>query len=178
MFIKRTNQNIIFDSFKRPLITSILGSRRVGKTFLVKEYIKQQPNLLWVNLNMDDRSQREMIQQGNLRRMIEESSERQLSNQQKIWVSIDEAQKCPELFDQVKILYDEFKHQNAIKFILTGSGYLHLHQLSAETLAGRIELFYLREFGTQETLNLIHHKQVHAESTLSLACNPFNNEML
>ena len=63
---------------------------------------------------------------------------------------IDEAQKCPALFDQVKLLYDTFKGQDKIKFILTGSAHLNLHQLTAESLAGRVELLHLREFNLRE----------------------------
>lgn len=178
MFAQRTNQDIIFRSVESNFVTTILGSRRVGKTFLMEQYINTNKNHKWVLLNMDERAQREMIQQGKLKRIIEEAAEAQIGNSVKIWVLIDEAQKCPELFDQVKMLYDEFKAKNAIKIILTGSGYLHLHQLSAETLAGRVELFYLREFGLRETLALTKQKSLPTNLTLSLACDENNFEQL
>lgn len=55
----------------------------------------------------------------------------------------------------MKILYDKHKDSDKIKFILTGSAVLSLHQLSAESLAGRIELHHLQEFTLREsTLNL------------------------
>ena len=92
-----------------------------------------------------------------------------IGENKKIWILIDEAQKCPSLFDQIKMLYDQFKDKNSIKFILTGSGYLHLHQLSAETLAGRIELFYLREFGLRETLALNDNTIISGDLTLFYA---------
>jgi len=174
MFVNRSNQDAIFKSFENQFVTTILGPRRVGKTFLVQEYIKKHQDQPWVSLNMDDRSQRENISRGHLRQMIEETVEIQIGAGQKIWVVIDEAQKCPDLFDQVKILYDEFKNKNAIKIILTGSGYLYLHQLTAETLAGRVELFYLREFGLREAINLIHKKDLPLQSILSLACDKQN----
>lgn len=170
MFTARSNQDLIFRSFESRFITTVLGQRRVGKSYLVDHYMKLQSNEIWASFNMDDRFQREKIQQGNLKRLIEESVERQISGGKKIWVVIDEAQKCPELFDQVKILYDKFKDQNALKFILTGSGYLHLHQFSAETLAGRVELFYLREFGLLESMSLISGKDMPITSSLNLAC--------
>ena len=178
MFADRTNQEMIFQSFEKKFITTILGPRRIGKSFLVKEYMTRNNHLSWVSLNMDIRTQREMIQQGKLIRMIEESVELKIGGNQKIWVVIDEAQKCPDLFDQVKILYDKFKDTDTIKIILTGSGYLHLHQLSAETLAGRTELFYLREFNLRETINLTQKKKMPSESTLSLACDQSNHLQL
>lgn len=171
MFAVRANQEHIFRSFENNYITSVLGQRRVGKSYLVEHYMKLHESETWVALNMDDRFQREAIQQGSLKRMIEEAAEIQIGGAKKIWVLIDEAQKCPELFEQVKILYDKFKDQNAVKFILTGSGYLYLHQLSAETLAGRVEIFYLREFGLVEAMNLLLGKEMPPLSTLALACD-------
>jgi predicted AAA+ superfamily ATPase len=103
--------------------------------------------------------------------MIEESALQKLGGEKKIWVAIDEAQKCPALFDQVKLIYDKYKNQNAIKFILTGSGFLTLHQLSAESLAGRIELNHLREFGLQETAILQTGKKLPMVSLLDIICD-------
>ncbi|MCL5260207.1 MAG: AAA family ATPase [Gammaproteobacteria bacterium] len=178
MFISRINQDVIFQSIEGKFVTTVLGSRRVGKSFLIKEYMKQHSDRIWVNLNMDSLAERESVISGKLQKAIEESAELKIGIAQKIWVIIDEAQKCPELFDQVKMLYDEFKGQDVIKIILTGSGYLHLHQLSAETLAGRVELFYLREFGLRETLALAYQKNTITELTLSLVCGEFNPQIL
>ncbi len=171
MYADRINQDVIFESFEGSFVTAILGSRRVGKSYLTAEYMRRHPDRSWVKLNMDEIDVREAVQQGKLRRIIDDISEIQIGAGQKIWVVIDEAQKCPDVFDQVKMLYDEFKDKNAIKIILTGSGYLHLHQFSAETLAGRIELFYLREFGLRETIKLLHQKRIDKNLTLSLICD-------
>ena len=51
-------------------------------------------------------------------------------------------------------LYDKYKTQDAIKFILTGSAHLDLHEKSAETLAGRVQFYRLREF-KRKLLNLL-----------------------
>ena len=178
MYADRINQDVIFESFEGPFISAILGSRRVGKTYLTIEYMHRNADRVWVKLNMDEIDAREKVQQGKLRQLINEMSQLPIGDAQKIWVVIDEAQKCPELFDQVKILYDEFKDKNAIKIILTGSGYLQLHQFSAETLAGRIELFYLREFGLRETMKLLYQKKTDKELTLSLACDEAKIDVL
>lgn len=178
MYADRINQYEIFASFERKFITAIFGPRRVGKTFLTEEYINRHKERCWVKLNMDSRAQRERVEQGSLKEVIEESAKFQVGSGKKIWVVIDEAQKCPEIFDQVKMLYDEYKDKDAIKIILTGSGYLHLHQFSAETLAGRIELSYLREFGLRETINLIYQKNISSNLTLSLACDEANFNLL
>ena len=155
MYICRENETEIFKSFENMFISALLGPRRVGKTTLVKRYIDTHLERKWVQLNMDERKQRQRIANDELLLMIEESALQKVGNKEKIWVVIDEAQKCPELFDQVKILYDQFKN-NKIKFILTGSAHLNLHQLAAETLAGRVDLLRLREFNLREITGLLN----------------------
>jgi uncharacterized protein len=155
MYIKRINERIIIDSINTEFVTAILGPRRVGKSTFINEYSSHHLELNWVTLNMDELRPRQQIIAGNLKQVIQEEAKFQIQNSKKIYVVIDEAQKCPELFDQIKILYDQYKGQNALKFILTGSGFLSLHKLAAETLAGRVEIFYLREFGIREG-SLLH----------------------
>lgn len=146
MYADRKNKEVIESSFKRSFITAILGPRRVGKSLFVKHYAQKNPDLKWVFLNMDDMLQRNRVENQELKDLIIEGSKQHIGEGNKIWVVIDEAQKCPLIFDQVKMLYDQYKDQNKIKFILTGSAVLSLHQLSAESLAGRIELHHLQEF--------------------------------
>lgn len=156
MYIERSNQSIIYQSLKSSYVTALLGPRRSGKSTLIENYAQQNQGYAWVFLNMDDRSERLRIEDNGLKQLIQEKSSLPIQGGTKIWVTIDEAQKCPALFDQIKLIYDEFKDKDAIKFILTGSGLLSLHQLSAESLAGRLELYYLREFNLKETIKLKH----------------------
>lgn len=156
MYADRKNKEIIEASFSRPFITAILGPRRVGKSLFVKHYAQKNPQLKWVFLNMDDMLQRTRVEKQELKDLIIEGSKEHIGEGNKIWVVIDEAQKCPLIFDQVKMLYDDYKDQDKIKFILTGSAVLSLHQLSAETLAGRIELHHLQEFTLFE--GALHNK--------------------
>lgn len=158
MYVLRESENKLFKSFEGSFVSALLGPRRVGKTTLVQHYIHSHPNRTWVKFNMDDRRQRQRLAKGELGLMIEESVLQKIGEKQKIWVVIDEAQKCPELFDQVKLLYDEYKGQEKLKFILTGSAHLNLHQLAAETLAGRVDLLSLREFNLRETSRLLNKK--------------------
>lgn len=154
MYVPRTNQTVIYRSFSSPFITAILGARRVGKSTLVTSFAQQPQQRTWVFLNMDKLGERDLIESRGLVSVIEQHAQQKLGTQAKIWVAIDEAQKCPLLFEQIKVIYDTYKGQDTIKFILTGSGSLHLHQLSAESLAGRIELYYLREFSLGEAVAL------------------------
>jgi predicted AAA+ superfamily ATPase len=176
MYAKRTNQAHIEYSFGNQAVTAIIGPRRVGKTSLVDHYIEQHPHRRWALLNMDDMQQRQRIRRGELSVMIAEYAKQVIGGPDKIWVKVDEAQKSPEIFDQIKILYDEHNkklNKNKIKFILTGSGHLDLHQLSAESLAGRIEIFNLFEFSLREGAVTIE-PNIPYDSILDLLEKPFS----
>lgn len=155
MYLLRANESYIFQSFERNLISALLGPRRVGKTTLVDYYRQFNPDRQCAAFNMDKRSERLRIANDELKLMIEEATLSKIGDK-KIWVMIDEAQKCPELFDQIKIIYDTYKDSNKIKFILTGSARLDLHQLTAESLAGRVDLLNLREFNLREIARMQH----------------------
>jgi uncharacterized protein len=122
-YTKRAHEQRIFSAFKGSMITGILGPRRVGKSTLVDHYINQYPDNTVVRLNMDKMSVREQVKAGKLETLILTVIQRHLQPKHRVWVTIDEAQKCPEVFDQIKVLYDQFKDQDAIKFILTGSAF-------------------------------------------------------
>lgn len=164
---QRVNQAIVAASIEGPYITALLGPRRVGKTYFVENYAKQHPDRKWVFFNMDQLAQRQQVKAQLLETLIRETSKQHIGVGQKLWVVIDEAQKCPELFDQIKTIYDTYKAQNAIKFIITGSAVLSLHQLSAESLAGRIELHHVQTFNLRESAALLGHA-VSLDSILDL----------
>ena len=149
-YLQRVSEASIYRSFESMMITAVIGARRVGKTTLVEEFARLHPEYKWVFFNLDHRSQRIDIQSEKLVQMIEETAEIKLGGEEKIWVVIDEAQKGKEVFEQVKILYDKYKGTDKVKFILTGSGQLTLRQHCAESLAGRIEIYDLREFSLHE----------------------------
>ena len=179
IFAYRANEAYIISAIETPFVTAILGPRRVGKTTLVQHYQKTHSDYTWAVLNMDKMQQREQIKTGQLRQMIEQQILRVIDSGEKVWVIVDEAQKCVEIFDQIKVLYDEYKDQNIIKFILTGSAILELHKLSAETLAGRIQLFHLYEFTLREQA----HYQNNAilpppQSLFDILLMPDNNKLL
>jgi len=153
-YISRSQEKRIFQAFSSQMITGILGPRRVGKSTLIAHYFNLYPDMTVVHFNMDKMQDREQIKAGRLEDMILNTIQRHIVPNQRIWVTIDEAQKCPEIFEQIKVLYDHYKDQNAIKFILTGSALLELHRLSAESLAGRIQLYYLSAFNLFETARL------------------------
>lgn len=153
-YTHRIHEERLFSAFASPMITAVLGPRRVGKSTLIDYYMSQHAGITAVRLNMDSMVLREQIKAGQLETLILTSIQRHLEPKNRVWVTIDEAQKCPEIFDQIKILYDRYKDQDAIKFIITGSALLELHRLSAESLAGRIHLYYLSAFSLAEAVKL------------------------
>ncbi|HKY62434.1 MAG TPA: AAA family ATPase [bacterium] len=166
MLVTRSNQKIIFKSFESSYISALLGPRRVGKSTLTQAFVSLFPEKNWVMLNMDVRAERLRIEAEQLEALLIERGRKQISPESPLWIAIDEAQKCPALFEQIKVLYDRFKGTPALKFILTGSGFLSLHQLAAETLAGRIELHHLREFNLREALALKEQKNEEGRPSL------------
>ncbi len=158
-YVIRVNEKFFFESFERPFVSALLGPRRVGKTTLVEFYMRLDPEKKWVHLNMDVSSQRAKVANEELAVMIEQEGLQRIGGPKKLWVFIDEAQKCPELFDQIKLIYDTHRGTNHIKFILTGSAHLNLHKLTAESLAGRVELLNLREFNLRE-MALLQHREL------------------
>lgn len=178
-YLIRVNEKWLFESFERPFVSALLGPRRVGKTTLIDYYRQLHPERKWVTLNMDVLKQRNQVANEELEIMIEQEALQKIGEGQKIWVFIDEAQKCPELFDQVKVIYDSQKGRNSVKFILTGSAHLNLHQLTAESLAGRVELLHLREFNLREMTLLQHPELVlPQESTFELLFSSVNTQQL
>jgi uncharacterized protein len=149
-YVIRANEEYIFKSLENSYVSAVLGSRRVGKTTLLEYYMQQYPGRKWVHLNMDALKQRDRVAAEEFELMIEQVALQKIGGPKKIWVFIDEAQKVPELFDQIKLIYDAHKGEDHIKFILTGSAHLNLHRLTAESLAGRVDLLSLREFNLSE----------------------------
>lgn len=174
MYTQRTNEAIILESIKSQYITAILGPRRVGKTTFVSEFVANHPEFKWYFINLDELELRLKVVASGLKKMIQEGIKRELKTNEVVYVYIDEAQKCPEIFDQIKLLYDEYKDQNAIKIIITGSGFLSLHRLAAESLAGRVELFYLREFGLREGCLLTEQLEFPPHSIFDFIYPKFN----
>lgn len=179
MYVVRENETDFFRSFEGVFVSAVLGPRRVGKTTLVEHYIDINPKRTWVRFNLDERNQRQRIDNGELLKMIEEHSLQEIGDKDKLWVVIDEAQKSPDLFDQVKLLYDKFKGKDKIKFILTGSAHLNLHQLVAETLAGRVDILKLREFNLRETARILNKDLIQtSDNVLHIIFNSQNIDLI
>lgn len=109
----------------------LLGPRQTGKSTLVQKLF---PNAYYVNLS-ESTTFREISSRPELIR-------ERLSDRTKVLI-IDEAQKIPELFDEVQVMLDRNKE---LRVILTGSSARKLRRKGFNLLPGRIwrrELFPL-----------------------------------
>lgn len=114
--------------FKAVLVT---GARQVGKTTMLKHLAAGQPRTY---VSMDNA----------MARALAKSDPVLFFQTYKPPIIIDEVQKAPELFEQIKIICDESEERGL--FWLTGSQQYRMMKNVRETLAGRIgilELFSL-----------------------------------
>lgn len=159
--IERTVYSLLANSFKEKYVSVILGPRQTGKTTLVKKIIDDlksqgvsKKNILF--LNFDDPELRTELAK-NPKKFLQKAEQffgEPLSElSAKKYIFLDEVQKLPQIFDILKILYDD--HQTKIKITITGSSSLTLFKKSAETLAGRIRFYHLSALSWQEIISEI-----------------------
>ena len=103
----------------------LIGARQVGKTTLLKNLVKGQENLLW--LNGDDIEVRTMLQN------VSTIKFKSLLGQNKMMV-VDEAQRIENIGLKMKLITDNFPD---VQLILTGSSSFDLANKINEPLTGR-----------------------------------------
>lgn len=127
MYIKRHIEEVIVhakDHFKVLLIT---GPRQVGKSTLLKHLLKDEYNYV----SLDD----------IIALKLAKDDPRLFFENHPMPVVIDEVQKAPELFVEIKRMVDESDEYG--KIILTGSQTFSLMAGVTETLAGRVGIYEL-----------------------------------
>ena len=114
----------------------LLGSRQCGKSTLMKMFLGNHPNLLYIDLQ--NRSDLNKLQdpviffQANANRII----------------CLDEIQLVPELFDYLRSEIDRERRPG--RFVLLGSASANLIQRTSETLAGRVGMIDMTPFTISE----------------------------
>lgn len=139
----------VFDNFSKKVLPNkvllLLGARRVGKTELIKKYLKTIPAESYLQLNGEDIYDANLLQ------------ERSVSNYKRLLANIDllvidEAQVISEIGLILKLIVDSI---DGIKIIATGSSVFDLNNKLGEPLVGRKNTLYLfplaqMEFSTHE----------------------------
>jgi len=118
-------------------VVGIIGPRQVGKTTLVKEFLKKITKDS-IYLDLEKTSDLEKLQDPELF----------LSNNKERCVVIDEIQNKPELFSLLRALVDE--HRVPLRYIILGSASPELLRQSSQSLAGRIAYLELSPFNFME----------------------------
>ncbi|MCK4473728.1 ATP-binding protein [Candidatus Parcubacteria bacterium] len=135
----------------KPEITLITGARQTGKTTLLgmlKERLIKEKKVASENIfyfNLDIVKDWEFFQDQT--KFIEFLKDR--SQEQKIYVLVDEAQRVPNCSRFFKGVYDSDLN---VKLVLTGSSSLELKTRFQESLAGRKQVFHLFSFSFTEFL--------------------------
>lgn len=134
--------------FKAVLVT---GARQVGKTTMLKHLAKEQ-NRTYVSMD------------NMMARTLAKSDPVMFFQTYKLPIIIDEIQKAPELFEQIKIICDENEDKGL--FWLTGSQQYGMIKNIRESLAGRIGILELYSMSKNEVEG-IHFPN---ELDFSLSC--------
>lgn len=148
-FINRSIYASLKASLKEKYITVLLGPRQTGKSTLLKRLmadLKDENTAASdiLSLNFDDPTLRAKIvkrPQSFFEDLEANFGEPLDKLSAKKYLFLDEAQKAPQIFDLIKIIYDQCGEK--VKAVITGSSSLNLLKKSAETLAGRLRLYHL-----------------------------------
>ena len=123
--IERDLDKVIAERLFKGKAIVLIGARQVGKTTLLKNLVKGQENLLW--LNGDDIEVRTMLQN------VSTIKFKSLLGQNKMMV-VDEAQRIENIGLKMKLITDNFPD---VQLILTGSSSFDLANKINEPLTGR-----------------------------------------
>jgi hypothetical protein len=130
-------------SFSSGRAIVILGARRVGKTTLIKQIIKEKfSKKKVIQFNCDLISDRQ--------KLTETTAVIDIVKDYDI-VYIDEAQKVENIGNIIKILVDHYKDKKI--FLITGSSAINLQYRTSETLTGRKFIYNLYPFALSEIVN-------------------------
>ena len=127
------------NNIQKNKVLIIYGARRVGKTTLLNNFLKNT-NLKYKLDNGDNIRLQELLQSQDFNRIKDYVEGYEL-------VAIDEAQQIPNIGMALKIIVDQVKE---IQVIVTGSSSFNLSQQTGEPLTGRKKTLTLYPFSQSE----------------------------
>lgn len=148
----RDLQSVIKDKCFRHKAILILGARQVGKTTLLKQFMKEQVDEV-IYLNCDEPLTVSMLANRNLSQL------QMLVGGAKI-VVIDEAQKVDNIGLTLKMMVDNFPD---VQVIATGSSAFELRNRLNEPLTGRKYEYQLYPISTKEILKTANYVEVNRQ---------------
>jgi len=158
--ISRSLQSTFAAQINSPYIQILTGACRTGKTTLLQQCIdyllhhQAVPAKNIFYLNFDDIELRSELKNNPhlLLEIIELFSGKSIAeNHATIYLFLDEVQKYPDYFDQIKFYYDTYGSK--LQFILSGSAALEIGSRTVETFAGRSRHNYLFPFSLKEIVS-------------------------
>ena len=151
--MKNHLERAILHEFNRKLLPNkvliLLGARRVGKTNLITNFLKEISTETYLHLNGEDNNNANLLK------------ERTVTNYKRLLkgvdlLVIDEAQNIPEIGLILKLIVDTIE---GIKIIATGSSVFDLSNNLGEPLVGRKNTLYLFPFSQIEFSQQENYKQ-------------------
>ncbi len=106
----------------------LFGARSTGKTSLLKEFFRSQPDTLMIDLLNEDLYEKYLLSPQLLKNEID------LLKKKPTWIILDEVQRVPQLLN---IVHQLIESKDSIRFALTGSSARRLKQKGVNLLAGR-----------------------------------------
>lgn len=143
---------VILKSFKPGFATIIYGPRRVGKTVLLDQIVNflDKNSKESLKFNGDNQETRDALSNTSLVHLTNLVKNHTV-------ISIDEAQRIPNIALTLKIIVDNFPDK---KIIVTSSSSLDLATGMKETLTGRINEFRLYPLSTKEISDNLETHQI------------------
>lgn len=123
-------------------VVVVYGARRVGKTTLIKSFLKTYPGKFYLGTG-EDRLLREVLESDNIRRMTSTFQGYDL-------IVIDEAQHVKNIGMSLKILVDQLPQ---VRILVSGSSSFDLSNKLGEPLTGRQRIMNLFPIAYMELVN-------------------------
>lgn len=142
--IRRSILDVVVTRLKHTRVAALTGARQTGKTTLCETLLPELLQRSATYISFDDPDERLRFKKSAV--SILEAITSPL-------VILDEVQKCPNLFDPLKLVADRETRkppEEQKTFVLTGSSQLLMMKNIRETLAGRVALCHLYPFSLHE----------------------------
>jgi len=162
---KRDVYSEIVEQIDKRFILALVGLRRIGKTTIMYQIIQKlietridKTNILFFSFDEISAKISEVLE-------VYKEIHKKDFRKEKIYVFLDEIQKCNNWENELKKYYDLYPK---LKFIISGSETLFIRKKTKETLAGRILEFILTSFTFKEYLrfNKVDEKEFKYETII------------
>ena len=147
---KRDNYQDIEKSLETRFILALVGLRRVGKTTTIYQLIQKLIEKVSVKNTLFFSFDESPASLGDVLDTYREMHRKELRDE-KVYVFLDEIQKCPNWENEIKKYYDLYPK---LKFVISGSESLFIRKKTKESLAGRIVEFRLTTFTFREYVRI------------------------